>query len=207
MTVREKLKWVKSLIVLAPCEHGSVYHPTFLSVRWDCLTSRTGFTNLSLLFLTRILWLAKKLTFFFYNITILSVKAEVQLFIVRTASTQKALVGKCVGARRDILSFMGGFKGSEIITLCFWKTSQRKKQHFHSPWLICISYLHSSPSDDIVSCRMTREEHLWSTLQLILYNACKLPSELVVTTGALEKHTVCPSSKQRGIFVEPFEET
>lgn len=54
---------------------------------------------------------------------------------------------------------------------------------------------------------MTTEEHLWSTLQLILYNACKLHGELVITRGAFKKHTFHPSFKQRGIFVEHFEET
>lgn len=130
---------------------------------------------------------------FFYGITILSVKAEAQLLISRMGSTSETLVAKCFAALTDVLSFMGSFKRSEIVSLCFWKTRQMRKQHFHSLWLICISYPHSSPSIDIASCRMTSEEHLWSTLSLILYNACKLYGKSVITTGALKKHKFHPS--------------
>lgn len=74
-------------------------------------------------------WL-KSLNFFFYKIAILNVKAEAQVFIVRMVSTQQALVGKCFGARPDMLSFMGRFKGSEITPSVFERQARGKSNIF-----------------------------------------------------------------------------
>lgn len=45
-------------------------------------------------------------------------------------STQQALVGKCFGARPDMLSFMGRFKGSEIIPSVFERQAKGKSNIF-----------------------------------------------------------------------------
>lgn len=67
---------------------------------------------------------------FFYKIAILNVKAKAQVFIVRMVSTQQALVGECFGARPDMLSFMGRFKGSEIIPSVFERQAKGKSNIF-----------------------------------------------------------------------------
>lgn len=83
-----------------------------------------------------------KTCFFFYRTTILSVKAEAQLFIVRMVSTQKTLVGKCFGACPDMLSFMGRFKGSEIIPSVFERQKPKEKATFS----LSLAYLHFLPT-------------------------------------------------------------
>lgn len=79
---------------------------------------------------------------FLNKITIPSVKAEAQLFIARMVSTQKALVGKCFGACPDMLSFMGRFKGSEIIPSVF----ERQKPKETATFSLSLAYLHFLPT-------------------------------------------------------------
>lgn len=95
------------------------------------IASHQGWASLTFLFLFSHGyrgWL-KSLNFF-YKIAILNVKAEAQLFIVRMVSTQKALVGKCFGARPNTLSFKGRFKGSEITPSVFERQAKGKSNIF-----------------------------------------------------------------------------
>lgn len=134
---------MKSSVLLPHVKHGSVYHSFFLNV--GGIASHKGQASLTfLLFFSKGYcgWL-KNLHLFFYKITILSVKAEAQLFKVRMASTHRALVGKCFGACPDMLSFMGSFKGSEITPSVFERQAKGKKATF-SP--LSLAYLHFLPT-------------------------------------------------------------
>lgn len=96
-----------------------------------------------------------------------------------------------------MLSFMGRFRELETTPFVFERQATGEINIF-TLWLICISYLRSSPSVDIVSCRMTMK-----STSGVLYNAYNC----IAKPGALKKHEFHLSFKQRGVFVEHFQET
>jgi len=66
----------------------------------------------------------------FYSMTILSVKAEGQLSIRRTGSTQETRGAKCFGALTDTRSFMGRFERSEILPCVFERQAKGESNVF-----------------------------------------------------------------------------